>query len=457
VEGTGQPATQSANDGINEAIELGATLKEMRLALKRDLDDIAEELRIRRGYLEAIEEGRFSDLPGATYALGFVKAYAETLGFDASDAARRFKSAVGGGTPQPNLILPAPVPSGGLPTGAVLLVAATLAVLVYGAWYVMSTEGHDPGAMVATLPGRVADVVRNAMPEREAEPREAMPRGAVAIRPLPVPAAEEPAAPTGESAPTAPAAPATAASGVSPSPPPVASTQPPAASVPPSTTTAAADEADQDIDEDEDTPPPPPEQVVNETPPPPPSAQPPKPAPASAAASGGSASKPPAPAATSTSALTPPPLATAAAKPPAALSPSPASNSAVSQQAALPASPAAASAAPSGAHRIVLIARADSWVELRDPSGASVYSRVLRKDERYEVPERQGLVMMTGNAGGVEVLVDGRAVPALGSSGAVKRNIVMDPDRLLAGTAVPPSPPPVEAQPVPPQSATPTP
>ena len=433
MEGTGQPATQSAKDGINEAIELGATLKEMRLALKRDLDDIAEELRIRRGYLEAIEEGRFSDLPGATYALGFVKAYAETLGFDASDAARRFKLAVGGGTPQPNLILPAPVPSGGLPTGAVLLVAATLAVLAYGAWYVMSTEGHDPGAMVATLPGRVADVVRNAMPEREAEPRETTPRGAVAVRPLPAPAAEEPAAPSGESEPTAPPAPATAASAVSPSPPPVASTQPPAASVPPSTTTAAADEADQDIDEDEDTPPPPPEQVVNETP----SAQPPRPAPASAAASGGSASKPPAPAATSTSALTPPPLATAAPK--------------------LPASPAAASAAPSGAHRIVLIARADSWVELRDPSGASVYSRVLRKDERYEVPERQGLVMMTGNAGGVEVLVDGRAVPALGSSGAVKRNIVMDPDRLLAGTAVPPSPPPVEAQPVPPQPATPTP
>jgi cytoskeleton protein RodZ len=109
------------------------------------------------------------------------------------------------------------------------------------------------------------------------------------------------------------------------------------------------------------------------------------------------------------------------------------------------------------ATRIVLVARADAWVELRDSSGSPVYSRVMRKDERYEVPDQPGLLMMTGNAGGLDVLVDGRIAPSLGTAGSVKRNIVMDPDRLLAGTAVPPPPPPPSAQATTPTSAGPAP
>jgi cytoskeleton protein RodZ len=97
----------------------------------------------------------------------------------------------------------------------------------------------------------------------------------------------------------------------------------------------------------------------------------------------------------------------------------------------------------------VLVARADSWVELRDAAGASIYSRVLRKDERYDVPDKDGLTMMTGNAGGLDVLVDGRAVPALGTVGAVKRNISLDPEKLRAGTAVPPAAVPQPAAPAP--------
>jgi cytoskeleton protein RodZ len=116
---------------------------------------------------------------------------------------------------------------------------------------------------------------------------------------------------------------------------------------------------------------------------------------------------------------------------------------------------AAVSPAPDAAtanaafHRIVLVARADSWVEVRDASGASIYTRVLRKDDRYEVPTRDGLTLMTGNAGGLDVLVDGQAVPALGTIGAVKRNIALDPDKLRAGTAVPPPPAPQPATPAP--------
>ena len=42
---------------------------------------------------------------------------------------------------------------------------------------------------------------------------------------------------------------------------------------------------------------------------------------------------------------------------------------------------------------------------------------------------------MTGNAGGIDILIDGRAIPRLGPPGSVKRNVVLDADRLLGRLA----------------------
>ena len=44
--------------------------------------------------------------------------------------------------------------------------------------------------------------------------------------------------------------------------------------------------------------------------------------------------------------------------------------------------------------------------------------------------------MLTGNAGGLEISVDGDIVPSIGPSGAVRRNILLDPDALVEGRAV---------------------
>jgi cytoskeleton protein RodZ len=390
VEGTGQPVTSGAGGANTEALDLGATLREMRLALKRDLDDLADELRIRPSFLQAIEEGRFGDLPGTTYALGFVRAYADAVGFDSEEALRRYKAATGGSSPAPNLSLPAPVPSGGLPTGAVLLAGAILAVLAYGGWYVLSTQGEDPGAMVASISGKIAGAVRDALPERGPDAEKEPPAVAISLAPR----AERDASAPAMAKPTSP-----------------------------ETTAAENAETTEAVDEEEDVPPPPPEQVTNEAPPP-------------AVATPSATAHVPA-ASPAAGQAAPPPRASA--PPPAAPAP---------QQAALPAVPESAISNPA-LHRVVLVARADSWVELRDASGAAIYSRVLRKDERYEVPEKDGLVMMTGNAGGLEVLVDGQVVPTLGAPGAVKRNISLDPDKLRAGTAVPPAAAPQPTAPAP--------
>jgi hypothetical protein len=58
-----------------DAAELGAMMREMRENLGHDLDAVARDLRIRLVYLEAIESGRLTDLPGNAYVSGFLRSY----------------------------------------------------------------------------------------------------------------------------------------------------------------------------------------------------------------------------------------------------------------------------------------------------------------------------------------------------------------------------------------------
>ncbi|MFO1145671.1 MAG: helix-turn-helix domain-containing protein [Rhodospirillales bacterium] len=89
------------------------------------------------------------------------------------------------------------------------------------------------------------------------------------------------------------------------------------------------------------------------------------------------------------------------------------------------AAPAAASS------RIVLRAKADSWVEVRDTQTNSVLiGRLLRSGEAYAVPDRPGLRLITGDAGGLLVYVDGNVVPSLGKDGAFMGGVGLDPDAL---------------------------
>ncbi|MFC7737718.1 helix-turn-helix domain-containing protein [Roseomonas sp. GCM10028921] len=89
--------------------------------------------------------------------------------------------------------------------------------------------------------------------------------------------------------------------------------------------------------------------------------------------------------------------------------------------------PAAPAEAPS---RITLRATEEAWVQIRDPrSGQTVMNRVLRPGETFAVP-REGLVMTTGRAQGLEVVVDGQASGVLAGRVGVVRDIALDPDGL---------------------------
>ncbi len=79
-------------------------------------------------------------------------------------------------------------------------------------------------------------------------------------------------------------------------------------------------------------------------------------------------------------------------------------------------------------HPVVLKATQDVWVEIRDGSGQPVFSRVLKEGEEYWVPpDQSGYTMTTGNAGGLQPVVEGQMLPHLGRAGEVKRKISLNP------------------------------
>ncbi len=85
--------------------------------------------------------------------------------------------------------------------------------------------------------------------------------------------------------------------------------------------------------------------------------------------------------------------------------------------------------------RVVITAVDDSWVQVQGPDNELLLTRILHPGDTYRVPDRPGIVMVTGNAGGLEIRVADAPAPSLGPLGVVMRNIALDPDRLLAGTA----------------------
>ena len=88
--------------------------------------------------------------------------------------------------------------------------------------------------------------------------------------------------------------------------------------------------------------------------------------------------------------------------------------------------------AADGSTRIVLRATTDSWIQVRDSDHSVLFTGVLKPGESYRVPDRAGLSMRAGNAGGLDVMVDGKPAPSLGPIGAV-RNVALDPQLLTAG------------------------
>jgi cytoskeleton protein RodZ len=356
----------------------------MREERGQDLESVARALRIRHPYLVAIEEGRYRDLPGAPYANGFVRSYAEFLGLDAAEILRRFREESGGLGARTELVFPAPVSEGGFPAAILIVLVLILAAVVYGVWYFYQWHKSSSAEAVSILPDRLAALIHAPGGQDQPDDDTGSTGGAQAAQP-PQPAS---------TLPTASVQPAPAAQPASPPPATVANTSPAA--------------------------------VVTPVPTPVPAMPAPAPVPVAAA---------PAPAPVMAP-VTPPtadqtkPLEMAKAEPAPPPAPAPSS-------AAVP--PAPDLAAPS---HVVLRANDDCWIEIRDSSGAVVTARLLRKGDAYPVPPKPGLTLTVGNAGALTLLLDGNPLPALGRTGMVRHDVALDPERLggLVPAAANPAP-----------------
>lgn len=343
-----ESAMSAPGDAPKGNSPVGTLLRATRQRHGLTVGDVAAALRIRAPYIEAIEDGRPSDLPAPAYAVGFVKAYAKALGLDEAEILRRFRAEAEGLGKRTKLEFPEPVPERGVPAGAVALLGILLAAGTYAGWWYFSGNANRPQEVIGPPPARLAG----------GEPTRAAP----AIV-LPPPPQNDPRL-----------------SG-------------PLAGLPL-------------------IPPGPNDQVAVI---PPVQSPPPAPLPAPTALSG----------------ATPPassPSSAQAAVPPAVLGPSPTLPEGVF------------GAAGNEESRVLVRARAETWIQVRDKSsGNVVFNRTLKPGEAYRAPMKPGLLLTMGNAPGTDVLVDGQVVSNPFPTASVRRDIPLEPDRVREGMATPPT------------------
>jgi len=372
---------------------VGDVLREAREASGQDLRDVARLLRIRYDYLQAIEDGRLEVLPGATYVVGFVRAYAQHLGLDSDRLLTRFRAEMGGLGRAKELVFPAAPPEGKFLSGSVIAFSLVLVVGAFAGWYYVNNQ------------------------DRLSFDRVFAPEGT-----------SEPAAPPEEAVAGTTAAPEVATV-----------YEPPAEDTPPAADTPAAETPVADLAPEPAAAAPAPEPAADPTPAPAPA---PDRVPATVVDAPVAAERTPELAAAAPTAEPAPESETAVEVTP--LQPiATAEASEAPQTAALPAVPESAAATgdgrvygrPNRDARIVVTAVDDSWIQIEDGEQNVVFTRMLAAGDSYRLPNRGGLKLKTGNAGGLRIAVDGVDVPAIGSRGEILQNVALSPRLLQAGQA----------------------
>jgi cytoskeleton protein RodZ len=201
------PFGEATDEGTREpnpgGQAVGSLLRRRREELGLDLDQVGEALRIKPGLLAALEEGRPQELPGPTYAVGFIRTYSHYLGLDSDLVLKRYKETAEAPAP-PDLTLPAPLRERSLPGGRILLIGLILALCGYGTWYYLATGENARPERVAAVPASLQPLLDKAGPTSAAA-RGSDPGGAdtpaLAAPPQPSWAAQ----PAGDAAPAPPA------------------------------------------------------------------------------------------------------------------------------------------------------------------------------------------------------------------------------------------------------------
>jgi cytoskeleton protein RodZ len=142
---------------------VGDRLRAARLAAGIDLSDVATKTRVPLRHLQAIEGGDYAALPGSTYCVGFVKAFARVVGVDEESATNDLRTELR----DLNLDQRAErieyqvADATRLPSKTLAWVAAAVAVLVligFGIWRSSLVSDPDPVTEIAATPSDAATV-----------------------------------------------------------------------------------------------------------------------------------------------------------------------------------------------------------------------------------------------------------------------------------------------------------
>ncbi len=380
---------------------------ELRLAReRRDVarDAAAADTRIQRQFLEAIEEGRFDELPGGVYVTGFLKTYAGYLGFDPEHVVEQFRQESTMALGPTKLVLPEPIAEPRRPRGMVVMLSLLAAAVLYGGWTFVHGRDEISLEAVTKAPERLLSLLRSS------EEAPVSPEAAPETVPITIPAEAK-----GET---------------------VGETESDPISSDDGTTAVTAMEAARDVEATADT--------IGDTGA---TSTEPSAAAAPATATAGGSSAVPSETSEAQMAEDVPPetpsleavdlLRTEASQPSAAptsvaavdvlsLSPQPPTDVAMDDYV-----PQRFGGADPDA-RVVVRARVDSWVQVQGPGNELLLTRILRAGDAYHAPNRGDLLLTTGNVGGLEIIVDGVPLGPLGPLGEVRRRISLDAERLLA-------------------------
>lgn len=327
---------RSMERDVSPGRAVGRLLRDQRLARELSIDDVAARLRIRSRYLEAIELGRFDQLPGAAYIPAFLRAYANHLGLDADKVMTAYQ--LSGPVPiERPVTLPAdfPIVEKRAPIGLAVLTVLLVIGAGYAVWQYLPRQQTIVSQKVPPVPDRLL-----------ASPAPAAPPVALPAAPAVEQAATQPAAP-----PVQPVQDVRA-----PTPPPAAPAGPPASEMWPAPKQETAAK-------------PAPAPAVVSAPAPPPVVMPPP-----------------------VTMPTPSPGQAQAAQAPVVETPRPAPAPAPGAVAVqpLPAQQEAMAPAPLATPPVVsdtrVVARTNSWIELRGPAGDVLTQTYVRAGESYVVP-----------------------------------------------------------------------
>lgn len=386
---TSKEIDDSIDQGKTSAAGVGTLLHATRERIGESVEDVAVKLRINRRYIQALEDGRVEDLPAVAYAIGFVRTYADHLGLDSGEIVRRFKEEVDGVSISNGLDFPAPVPESGIPSGAVLVAAVIVAILAYGGWYLTASEDSVILEGVEEVPSRLVEDTPASDAVVEEVVEEATPEAVVEETPIEAVVVEVAEEVTEE------------VSAV------VEPINESGAEAVPEVVEAVVEEVVEDV----------PAAVVEVEP-----------------VAEAAVIEPVEPVVEATVApvveAVPVVEETVAVVEPVIESVTePVVEPVVQAVVAAVKKPVAAKQG-----RVVLRAISNSWIQITDSaSGKSVVTRMLRKGSEYTVEDRADLQLSTGNAGALEVLVDGVVVPAIGKPGEVVRNLSLDANALKGG------------------------